>query len=778
MASNLPSYSRFTIKSIPDPYSGGFNIPEYERDMKAIINQAVKSALSEGGYFKTASRVVDKSTGETRLDVYVHSEDANVVADSLRTELNKLTYKDGYGASQGSKYEYITSTPSDKEQRRLAREEAGGETEVTRFNKSTFLKIVGLLTTIADITRRILSSVIAFSTQATRDMVTAHNLGMSYEAVRAYRHTEAQHGLKEGTITEAVAGEQQKYGNITSLDEKSLEYIALIMGNKVADMATMGLGASNPEAIVGAIIDRANELANAGYNSVGQYVGEQQARRELYSYLLKYSPQIADIFATMQEEQHNINSLFRDQADTFAEWKNLLATSRGGKTPMDYNVNATTGAEWNIVKDILTQIKEGLAVSLSPAVLELLRKIADTRVGMSEKEKQERNKENREENLKALATVNQQMKESEDNWANLKEPEKNYYFALKQYKEELEKANKGNRFTGNIPYAVRTPEELRVMANALTRKDYNMMKTYRSDIAPTPEEILGVIEGYGKFDINKEKKKYDDLKSKVNADEITRRENAEKDRLIAEATADYVTASETEGNPEYLSTTSRANMFDYGRHKLVGAMLRLHADDKDFYDKNGNLKSYDALVKLMFSKKYLITSGNMGEWTINRDKVDVNLADIASQVAKENPIDEEDFLYWLYALNSSYFNEKILGVRADEVIAESVEGNRLASLYALKTTEGKATDWRKKLPTGYTGGGTLIGYNDIENGEVVHRIILSIGGKEYELGSFLGMTGATNEIGTITVTKDSGKSNYNVTLGTEGSVQQIINTGD
>ncbi len=774
MASNLPTYSRFTIKSVPDAYSGGFSIPDYERDMKAIVNQAVKSALSEGGYFKTDSRIVDKKTGETKIDVYVHSEDANVVADSISSELKKLTYKDNFGMNRGAKYDYTRDTPSDKEQRSLAREEAKGDTEITRFNKSTFLKIVGLLTTIADITRRILSSVLTFSAQTVQDMVKAHNLGLSYEAVRAYRHTEAQHSLKEGTITDAIAGEQQKYGNITSLDEKSLEYIALIMGNKVADMATMGLGASNPEAIVGAIIDRANELANSGYNSVGQYVGEQQARRELYSYLLKYSPQIADIFATMQEEQHNINSLFRNQADTFAEWKNLLPTKRGGSTPMDYNVSATLGQEWNIVKDILSQIKEGLMVSLSPAVLDLLRKIADTRVGMSEKEKQERNKENRSENLKAIASVNAQMKSYEDNWGSLTESEKFYYGALRTYKEELEKANKGNWLTGNISYAVRTPEELRVLANQQAKHDYRTMGAYRSDVAPTPDEILGVIEGHSKFDINKEKAKFEKIRSKVNADEFQRRKEEAIDERISEATADYVTASETKGNAEYLSTTARANKFDYAKHKLVGAVLRLQ-DDKDFYDKNGKLKSYDELVKIMFAKKYLLSSGNMGEWTMNRTKVGIDTAGIASQIAEENPIDDESFLYWLYALNSSYFNEKIMGVRADELIAQSVKKNRLASLYALATTEGGATDWRNKIPSTYTGGGTLIGYNDVQNGEVVHKIVLSVGGKEYELGSFLGMTGYENTIGELNVNTTNGKNEYSVSLGTAGSVQGKLN---
>ena len=283
--------------------------------------------------------------------------------------------------------------------------------------------------------------------------------------------------------------------------------------------------------------------------------------------------------------------------------------------------------------------------------------------------------------------------------------------------------------------------------------------------------------------MNKEKAKYEGARSKANAMEIEGRKKAEVARLISEAEADYVSASTTKGDPEYVSLTTRANSKEYERRKMVGAVVRMY-NDKDFYDKDGKLKKYEDLAKIAFAKKYLITSGNMGEWGINEAMVGsnlVNLAEIASQVAKENPVfDEEDFLYWLYSLNSSYFNEKILGVRYDEGVAESVSGNRLASLYALQTTEGTKSDWRNKLPTGYAGGGVIVGRNDYENGEVVHRIILKadVNGsqKEYELGSFLGMTGYNDTIGELDITNTNGKTNYAVVMGTASSDQAKANS--
>ena len=271
--------------------------------------------------------------GRLNIDVFVHKEDAPLVEQAMRQQAETYTFKDQWGNPTDKRYFVAPALDVDRNvQKALSEEEkARGDTDTTRFNKGAMLKIIGILTAIGDITRRILSSLLNLAVQTNQDMITAHNLGMSYEAVRAYRHTEATHGLKEGTITGAISDIQAKFGNITSLDEKALEALAVVMGGKIEEMATMGLGSSNPEKVLGAILDTFNEKANAGYNSVGQYVGEQQARRELYSYLLKVSPQIADIFATMQEEQHNINSLYRNQADTFENWKNAVPflTSRG-----------------------------------------------------------------------------------------------------------------------------------------------------------------------------------------------------------------------------------------------------------------------------------------------------------------------------------------------------------------------------------------------------------------------------------------------------------------
>lgn len=786
MASNLPSYSKFTITSVPDPQSGGFKIPEYERDMKAIVSQAVKSALSEGGYFKTTSRVVDKLTGETRLDVYVHSEDASVVADSIKTELGKFYYKDNTGAPRDPRYEAVQGSLSDKEQRRLAKEEAG-EANLTKFSKGTMLKVIGILTTLTDITRRILSTVLAFSTQTVQDMVTAHNLGMSYESVRAYRHTEAQHGLKAGTITEAVAGEQQKYGNITSLDEKSLEYIALIMGNKVADMATMGLGASNPEAIVGAIIDRANELANSGYNSVGQYVGEQQARRELYSYLLKYSPQIADIFATMQEEQHNINSLYRNQSDTFESWKNLLPTSRGDNGWADYGVVTVTGEQWNQVKDMLSQIKEGITVKLADNVLTLLKKIANSRLFLSESEKRQLNEVNKAKNQAELDSINKTLAQYEGDYDSMSIGEKAYYDVLVEQRDALAKEitketiddittvpaelevraenrvrSLGNEWQAegtNMSLADITYDEIRDVAriyNLDTDKSRAGYKKYREGLAKEAEFEVEALNFKERSKLEEEfYNKYNSPKASL---EMSKRYNkAVKSGALKRAKK----AGVLQADLLSLYSLGEAYNFDYDLGDLVGAELA-----KKVYSELNRAVTEGYATKDASGRYHLSSEKYVSD---RYHPIEHRYGEVAVEYGN-------DYYKWLYEQNPYKFNPHIQDYRTEQILDAMRKGSEMEVWQWLHETEGTAQDWRKALPS--SGTYVLRGEN-IANagGENVYRVVVDVqdNGRTVSSNVAFSVEGGRGYEGVFngeTVNTSSAKV---ITQGTAGSVQNKIN---
>lgn len=764
-------FRKITVSSLQDTSSGAYSIAEYDKDIRALVS-AIKSALPQDAFYHKSPKNIDysnfNSIGKLQEDFYIKNEYAMVAQEAIEQALGKMQFK----GSPDYKYESSGLRILNKDEEKLIKEleelnknKGEKETETTRFNRGTLLKILGAVMTVADIARRILSSVLNFATQSVKDSVTAHNLGTSYEAVRQYRHIETTHGMKEGTITGALSDIQNKFGNITSLDEKALEDLAVVMGGKIEEMAMLGLGSSNPEKILESIVDTFNERANAGMNSIGQYVGEQQARRELYSYLLKISPQIADIFATMQEEQHNINSLFRNQADTFAEWKNLMPTGRGGNLPMDYNLTISLGKEWNVVQDILNQIKEGIAVSLTPAVLELLQKIADTRVGMSEAENRQRNQENKEANTAFINRASKEMVQMEANWDNLSITDKNYYYALKEYKEKAEKANKGNPITGNIALVAPLPEQIRVRGNQILKEGMVKQELYSGGDV-TLEEIRDVLDSYEKFDIEKERSKYQSEIIKSNNQRTKRvdkevkklveqtRKEQKKDFLdkVSEAEKDYAKASSDKNSSEYVppltGKTTRTN------RKLLGLIKRIYGEDFDS-------------IKDAEKAGYVVSTRDGYKWNPTLcNQVDESA--IRRQVNMDNPYvnySENDFLTWLYQRNATWFNEKIYGARTDELLLDSI-GNVWASLYALYDTEETEQDWRNKIPNTYTGGLSVIATNDFSGAEVVHKIVLDVNNNgvldegDIVLGSFMGMQGAEGVLGVLNVNAENGKVEY------------------
>lgn len=764
-------FRKITVSSLQDTASGAYSISEYDKDIRALVN-AIKSALPQDAFYHKSPKNIDynnfNTIGRLQEDFYIKNEYARVAHEALVQALGKMQFQ----GSSDYKYQASGLGLLNKDEEKLVKEleelnknKGEKETETTRFNKGTMLKILGAVMTVADIARRILSSVLGFASQSVKDSVTAHNLGMSYEAVRQYRHIETAHGLKEGTITGAVSDIQNKFGNITSLDEGALEALAVVMGGKIEEMAKMGVGSSNPEAILGAILDSFNERANAGVNSIGQQVGEQKARRELYSYLLKISPQIADIFATMQEEQHSINSLFRNQASTFEEWKNLMPTARGGNTSMDYNLTVSLGKEWDIVKDIANQIKEGIAVSLTPAVLELLQRIADTRIGMSETENRQRNQENKEANTAFIARAKKEMAQMESDWNNA---DQNYYFALKEYVEKAEKANKGAPITGNIAYAVPIEEQVRVRANQIAKEDMNRALSSGTVVATTAE-IMDTINSYSKFDMNKEKAEYQKDIDKANS-QRARAISKEVDKRYNQAVIDR--------NNEFLKASAEATEAYKNSDEYKNLSLKQKMDNRrtllaqvkgvygiDFLAQNGG--NVDKAYKQAKSSGYIVKNGVIDRLSsTNFNPIDVN--DIRKQVESENPLvgsSEEDFLLWLYARNKTWFDEKIAGIRLDELRANSYN-NKWASIYALYGTEGTKVDWKNKVPNTYTGGKNLIGVNEYnENDEVIHKIVLDINNNGIDsgdvvLGSWLGTQGAEGVIGVLNVTSENGKTDY------------------
>lgn len=781
MANTLDEqFKRITVRSVKDRATKAYAVADYDRD-RGLMEKALRSALPADAFYHVTPKdinynattgVAKNQIGKMTEHFYVKEQYAEVAQKAIAQAINKMKFS---GGTQ-SKYKTTKLRDLTDEENNLVKsleeiaknKDANKETETTRFHKGTFLKILGTLTLIANITRRILSSILSRASQSVQDTITAHNLGTSYENVRQYRHVEERHGLKEGTITGALSDIQGKFGNITTLDEASLEALAVVMGGKIEEMATMGLGSSNPEKILESILDTFNEKANAGVNSIGQYVGEQQARKELYSYLLKISPQIADIFATMQEEQHNINSLFRNQADTFAEWKNAVPTARGfAGDPARTNVLVELGQEWNVLKEVIEQVRDAIAVSLAPALLKLLRRIADSRIGMTQSEKEERNKENKQANEQFISSAKATMTEMEKNWDVLEPEQKARYYALQDAVREAETANKGTGlFSKKIAYAVPTQEELQVATQSIIYeqakeraqlgKDESAYR-YLNDI--TEDEIKETAENNA-YDINKAREAYNKARAsetkgyQKRLDDYNKKLKDEEDKIFKEkeseanlSKAERIKRAEKEaisdmtaemGDLEYakMNPTERSwEMTIRSLEKLYGVELRTYGADgklsfKDTFDKAKKLGLIAKNMKgIDIGAKYdkLPTIKQEPEKWRQEAKAEA-LERVGEAPIYDESEDFPSFWMWMYKHDSRFFNEKVLLKRADKLSGKS----KLDPYYDLTLLHqdygADLSGVLDKLPVGYTNENASIFSMDERgaNGLVTHKIVLDL----------------------------------------------------
>ena len=346
------------------------------------VRLARTSLESSGGILKHTPTVKnpDKYTYTVPFEQVGNKDAEKAFKSNIFHEANSLSYIYIRRKNQKEK-----DKEKDKEKKKEEQERNKHKSPIRIFSLLT--KILGVLTIGFDIVRRILSLVTEQGKMAVRTSTIAHNLGTNYQQARQIESAERVSGLETGTITGAMSDVQSMFGNITNIDEGALETLALIMGSKIEDLVQSGIGGSNPEVLVGEIIDAWNERASTGYNSVGDYVGEAQARRELYSLLNKVSPQLASIFALMQEQRTDEASLYKDLASgKFSNWVNGLSNvNRYPVNTIGEGLLKEVSQYANNVNDLIEQLKHGIAITFAEPAIAVLRSISNIRWGMTGK---------------------------------------------------------------------------------------------------------------------------------------------------------------------------------------------------------------------------------------------------------------------------------------------------------------------------------------------------------------------------------------------------------
>lgn len=375
---------------------------------------------------------------------------------------------------------------------------------------SLLTKILGVLTIGFDIVRRILSLVTEQGKMAVRTSTIAHNLGTNYQQARQIESAERVSGLETGTITGAMSDIQSMFGNITNIDEGALETLALVMGSKIEDLVQSGIGGSNPEVLVGEIIDAWNERASTGYNSVGEYVGEAQARRELYSLLNKVSPQLANIFALMQEQRADEASLYKNLASgKFSDWVNGLSNvNRYPVNTIGEGLLKEVSQYANNVNDLIEQLKHGIAITFAEPAIAVLRSISNIRWGMTGKNNLDLDIKNLESNnawkehaqamLESLPSERGSM--SANDWLLVKTQRKYYNKQIENVEKQEEQRKKGKHVQDVSKTKLEEQGELgkdlsvakkaiKAMVEQKSNLDKNLINRYLTGLGLTSDEV-------------------------------------------------------------------------------------------------------------------------------------------------------------------------------------------------------------------------------------------------------------------------------------------------
>ena len=345
------------------------------------------------------------------------------IADKAR--IKKLTDRENARKTREQERQWAS-------ERKAEEAEAKEEQKDRLHSRKVMLGRIGVITTalssLVDISRRILVSVLDFSSKVSKDTTQGRTLEIGYSDVRALNYLDQALGLKEGTNIQAQEDFRAKFGNTAKLDTEALKWLAMVMGEDVGAMVQSGLGGENPAQLVEATIDAFFKRWQSGQDQYGNTVGQDKARRELVTLLESVSPSVARIFERMVEEY--THGLYAGQFDTYKGMQSHYIPVSGGLTSMDWEQIALVGKEADDLRTKFKNLGELISGELTLSFSGLIAWLNSKTWGGSPQEKYEK-KEDIKNQLKST------VKSLEDRSAKNREKLKNLtgYSSLEEIAE-------------------------------------------------------------------------------------------------------------------------------------------------------------------------------------------------------------------------------------------------------------------------------------------------------------------------------------------------------
>lgn len=299
----------------------------------------------------------------------------------------------------------VADNQKEKDDERERRREEKEEKSSKRKAFHTLALIVGALTAIADVTRRILTATLTRASEVKRESVEAKSLGISYGSMREYKAQEKAMGLKEGAFASAISALQAGTGDISNLDTNMIKELAKVMQGSVNEAIQNGLGRSNPEKLMGMILDEYYRRGQLGINSLGQQVGRYNAERELSTALEKAGlADVADILRNMFYT--NDTGIYKGRIGTehaFADYMSLATAYTNGLTPTDYKRTSEIGAVVDNLKKTFKDLEDNLKTGLLLSLEGIINKINNMNIGKSAEQKAKDIEKNKKLNRQQIA---------------------------------------------------------------------------------------------------------------------------------------------------------------------------------------------------------------------------------------------------------------------------------------------------------------------------------------------------------------------------------------
>ena len=606
---------------------------------------------------------------------------------------------------------------------------------------------------------------------AVRTSTIAHNLGTNYQQARQIESAERVSGLGTGIITGAMSDVQSMFGNKTNIDEGALETLALVMGSKIEDLVKSEVGA---EVLVGEIIDAWNERASSGYNSIGEYVGEAQARRELYSLLNKVSPQLASIFALMQEQRTDEASLYKNLASgKFSDWVNGLSNvNRYPVNTIGEGLLKEVSQYANNVNDLIEQLKHGIAITFAEPAIAVLRSISNIRWGMTGKNNLDLDIKNLEANsawkehaqamLESLPSERGSM--SANDWLSVETQRKYYNKQIENVEKQEEQRKKGKHVQDVSKTKLEEQDELgkdlavakkaiKAMVEQKPNLGKNLINRYLTGLGLTSDEVAS--SGYLIEDILLADE-YLRTHSPTYTEDINKEYEKNLNKLNTESEAKLLESKQKEIDKEYNSDFNEA--LAKARRKVLKKkpLFKRSTDIATSEGLNNQLEIMQELEKQgLVSEVKIVRSGNMDLPTVTYTK-NIPQASLTSE-EKEEISAENSEQAKLNALE--HLNKELITYLIEQVYKETEQvGQNLNTFTVLDLVKSDKLS-NMLIADLLKGEYSVIGSNVKDSdGENVYRLAIDINkdGKlqdteEIMLSTGRGFYGKEGNLGTVTI---------------------------